>query len=100
MPTPGYISGENHNSKRYMYPIVHCSTVTIARTWKQPKCPSTDEWIMQVWYIYILEYYLAIKRNETGSSVVMWVELGSVIQSEVNQKEKDKYCILTHIHGI
>ena len=90
------------HKRRYILNVKEKSWVlfTIARTWKQPKCPSTDEWIMQVWYIYILEYYSAIKRNETGSSVVMWVELGSVIQSEVNQKEKDKYCILTHIHGI
>ena len=72
----------------------------IARTWKQPKCPLTGEWILQVWYIYLMEYYSDIKRNEIGSSVVMWMELGSVIQSEVSQKEKNKYCILIHIHGI
>ena len=74
--------------------------LTIARTWKQPKCPSTDEWIKKMWYIYIMEYYSAIKRNEIGSFVEMWMDLESVIQSEVSQKEKNKYCILTHIYGI
>ena len=71
---------------------------TIARTWKQPKlCPSTDEWIKKMWHIYTMEYYSAIKRNEIESFVVMWMDLESVIQSEVSQKEKNKY-ILTHIY--
>ena len=72
----------------------------IARTWKQPKCPPTDEWIKKMWYIYTMEYYSAIKRNEIGSFVEMWMDLGSVIQSEARQKEKDKYHILMHICGI
>ena len=70
------------------------------RTWKQPKCPSTEEWIKKMWYIYIMEYYSAIKRNETGSSVQTQMDLEIVTQSEVSQKEKNKYCILTHICGI
>ena len=73
---------------------------TIARTWKQPKCPSTDEWIKKLWYIYTIEYYSAIKRNEIGLLVVRWMDLESVIQSEVSQKEKNKYRMLTHIYGI
>ena len=73
---------------------------TIARTWKQPKCPSTDEWIKKMWHIYTMEYYSAIKRNEIKLFVVRWMELESVIQSEVSQKEKNKYRMLTHIHGI
>ena len=72
---------------------------TIARTWKQPKCPSTDEWIKKMWYIYTMEYYSAIKRNEIGLFVVRWMDLETVIQSEVSQKEKNKYHILTHICG-
>ena len=64
---------------------------TIARTWKQPKCASTDEWVKKMWYIYTMEYYSAIKRNEIGLFVEMWMELESVIQSEVSQKEKNKY---------
>ena len=73
---------------------------TIARTWEQPKCPSTDEWIKKMWYIYIMEYYSAIKRDEVGSLVETWMDLESVIQSEVSQKEKNKYCMLTHIYRI
>ena len=72
---------------------------TIARSWKQPKCPSTDEWIKKLWYIYTMEHYSAIKRNEIESFVETWMDLEAVIQSEVSQKEKNKY-ILTHIHGI
>ena len=64
---------------------------TVARTWKQPKCPSTEEWIKKMWYIYTMEYYLAIKRNEIGSFVETWMDLETVIQSEVSQKEKIKY---------
>ena len=71
---------------------------TIARTWKQPKCPSTDEWIKKMWHIYTVEYYSVIKRNETELFVVRSMELESVIQSEVSQKEKNKYCMLTHIY--
>ena len=73
---------------------------TIARTWKQAKCPMIDEWIKKMWYIYTMEYYSAIKRNEIGSFVEMWMDIESVIQSEVSQKEKNKYHILMHICGI
>ena len=73
---------------------------TIARTWKQPKCPLTDEWIKKMWHIYTMEYYSAIKRKEIELSVVRWMDLESVIQSEVSQKEKNKYHMLTHIYGI
>ena len=73
---------------------------TIARTWNQPKYPSSDEWIKKMWHIYTMEYYSAIKRNKMELFVVRWVELESVIQSEVSQKEKSKYSMLTHIYGI
>ena len=59
---------------------------TIARSWKQPKCPSTDEWIKKMWYIHSMEYYSAIKKNEIGSFVETWMDLETVIQSEVSQK--------------
>ena len=81
-------------------PMFTAALFTIASTWKQPKCPSTDEWIKKKWYIYTMEYYSAIKRNEMGSFVQMWMLLETVIQSEVSQKEKNKYHILTHICGI
>ena len=73
---------------------------TIARTWKQPKCPLTDEWIKKMWHIYTMEHYSAIKRNGTELFVVRWIDLESVIQSEVSQKEKNKYRMITHIYGI
>ena len=72
---------------------------TIATSWKQPKCPLTDEWIKKMWYIYTTEYYSAIKRNEIGSSVETWMDLEAVIQSEVSQKEKNEYRVLMHICG-
>ena len=59
---------------------------TIARTWKQPKCPSTEEWIKKMWYIYTMEYYSAIKMNKIVSFAETWVDLEIVIQSEVSQK--------------
>ena len=73
---------------------------TIARTWKQLKCPSTDEWIKKVWHIYTTKCYSAIKRNEIELFVVRWMDLESVIQSEVSQKEKKIYTLLTHIYVI
>ena len=73
---------------------------TTARTLKQPKCPSTDEWIKKMWDIYTMEYYSAIRRNELDLFVVRWMDLESVIQSEASQKEKNKYLMLTHIYGI
>ena len=83
-----------------------CTTVfiaalfTIARTWKQSKCTSTDEWIKKMWHIYTMEYYSTIKRNKIDLFVVRWLDLECVIQSEVSQKEKNKYRMLTHIYGI
>ena len=72
---------------------------TIARTWKLPKCSPAEEWIKNMWYIYTMEYYSAIKRNEIVPVAETWMDLGTVIQSEVSQKEKNKY-ILMHICGI
>ena len=63
-------------------------------------CPSTDEWIKKMWHIYTMEYYSAIKRNEVALFVVRWMDLESIIQSEVSQKEKNKYRMLTPIYGI
>ena len=72
---------------------------TIARTWKQPKCTLTDEWIKKLWYIYTMEYYSAIKRNIFESVLMKLMSLETIIQSEVSQKEKDKYHILMHMLG-
>ena len=65
----------------------------IARTWKQPRCPSADKWIRKLWYIYTMEYYSAIKKNSFES-------LEPIIQSEVSQKDEEHYSVLTHIYGI
>ena len=70
---------------------------TIARTGKQPRCPSTDEWIKKLCYIYTMEYYSAIKRNSIESVLMRWMNLE---QMEVSQKEKDKYRILKHIWNL
>ena len=63
---------------------------TIARPWKQPRCPSADEWIRKLWYIYTIEYYSVIKRNAFASVLMKWMNLESIIQSEVSEKEKGK----------
>ena len=73
---------------------------TIARIWKQPRCPSTDEWIKKLWYIHTMEYASAIKRNAFESVLMRWMNPEPIIQSEVSQKEKNKYRILMHIYGI
>ena len=75
-------------------------TFIIARTWKQPSCSSADEWIRKLWYIYTMEYYSAIKKNSFESVLMRWVKLEPIIQSEVSQKDKHQYSILTHIYGI
>ena len=72
----------------------------IARTWKQPRCPLTDDWMKKLWYIYTMECYSAIKRNAFESVLMRWVNLEPIIQNKVSQKEKDKFYVLTHIYGI
>ena len=72
----------------------------ISRTWKHLRCPSAEEWIRKVWYIYAMEYYSAIKKNSFESVLMRWMKLEPIIQSELSQKDKDQYSILTHIYGI
>ena len=79
-----------------MHPSVHAALFIIARTGKQP----ADEWIRKLWYIYIMEYYSAIKKNSFESVLMRWMKLEPIIQSEVSQRGKDHYSILTHIYGI
>ena len=71
---------------------------TVAKTWEQPSCPSTDEWIKKLWYIYTMEYYSAIERNTFESVLMRWMNLESIIQGEVSQKVKDKYSVLNNIY--
>ena len=70
---------------------------TITKTWKQPKCPSTDEWIKKMWYIYTMEHYSAIKKNEKMPFAAAWMDQEIIILSEVSQTEKDKYHIISLI---
>ena len=81
-------------------PMLIAALSTIARRWNQPRCPLVDEWIRKLWYIYTMEYYSAIKKNAFESVLMRWMKLEPVIQSEVSQKEKHQYGILTHIYGI
>ena len=81
-------------------PVFIAALFTIARTRKQPKCPSTEEWIKKIWYMYTVQYYSAIERNKIRSLVETWRDLETVIHSELSQKEKNKCCILMHISGI
>ena len=69
----------------------------IVQTWKQPRCPSADEWIRKLWYIYTMEYYSAIKKNTFESDLMRWMKLEPIIQSEVSQKEKHQYSICLYM---
>ena len=78
-------------------PMFTAALFTIARSWKQPKCPSTDDWIKKMWYIYTMEYYSAIKRNEIGLFVETWMDLETVKQSEV-KSEREKQISYTNAY--
>ena len=81
-------------------PLFIAALFAIATTWKQPRCAMTDEWIKKLWYIHTMEYYSHIKRKAFESVLMRWMNLEPIIQSEVSQNEKDKYCILMHIYII
>ena len=81
-------------------PLFIVALFIIARTWKQPICPSTDEWIKKLWYKYTMKYCLARKRNIFESVLMRWMNQEPIIQSEVSQKEKAKFCILTYTYRI
>ena len=71
-------------------PLFIAVPFTLARTWKQPRCPSTDEWIKKMWYIYTMEYYSVIKRNTFESVLTRWMNLEPIIQSEVSKPERER----------
>ena len=81
-------------------PVFIAALFIIARTWKQARCPSADEWIRKPWYIYTMECYSVIKNNVFESVLMRWMKLEPIIQSEVSQKEKHQYSILMHDYGI
>ena len=97
IPLLGIYPEETRVDKDTCIPFFIAALFTIARTWKQPRCPLTDERIKKLWYIYTMEYYSVIRGNVFESVLVRWMNTEPIIQNEVSQKEKDKYCILTHI---
>ena len=100
IPLLGICTEETRIKRDMCTPMFITALFTIARTWKQIRCPSADEWIRKLWYIYTMEYYLAIKKNTFEPVLMRWMKLEPIIQSEVSQKEKHQYSILMHIYGI
>ena len=93
------IHTEETRIERDMCTPVFIAALFTAKIWKQPKCPSADEW-MKMWCTHTVEYYSAIKKNAFESVLMRWMKLEPIIQSEISQKEKHQYSILTHIYGI
>ena len=100
IPLLGIHTEETRSERDTCTPMFIAALLTKARTWKQPRCPSADKWIRKLWYIYTMEYYIAIKKNTFKSVLMRWRKLEPIIQSEVSQKENHQYSILTHIYGI
>ena len=93
IPLLGIHTKETRIERDMCTPMFITTLFLIARTWKQPRCPSADEWIRKLWYIYTMEYYSAIKKNAFESVLMRSMKLESIIQSEVSQKEKHQYSI-------
>ena len=100
IPLLGIYPEETRVEKVTCIPLFIAVLFTIARIWKQPRCPLTDERIKKLWYIYTIEYYSAIKRNTFELVLMRWINLEPIMQGEVSQKEKDKCHSLMHIYGI
>ena len=100
IPLLGIHTEETRIERDTCTPMFIAALFTIARTWKQPRCPSADKGIRKLWYLYTMEYYSAIKKNTFESVLTRWMKLEPIIQCEVSQKEKHQYSILTHIYEI
>ena len=100
IPLLGIHTKETRTERDMCTPMFITALFTIARKWKQPRCPLANKWIKKLWYIYTMEYYSAIKKNTFESVLMRWMKLEPIIQSEVSQKEKHQYSILMHIYGI
>ena len=100
IPPLGIHTEETRIERDTCTPTFIAALFTIARTWKQPRCPFADEWRKKLWYIYTMEYYSDIKKNAFESVLMRCMKLKPIIQSEVNQKVKHQYSILMHIYGI
>ena len=102
IPQLGIYTEETTIERDMCTPMFIAALFTIARTWKQPRCPLADKWIRKLCYIYIIEYYSVIKRNTFESVLMRWMKLEPIItlQADVSQEEKHQYCMLMHIYGI
>ena len=100
IPLLGIHTEETRSERDMCTPMFITALYIIARTWKQPRCPSADECIRKLWYIYTMEYCSAVKKNSFESVLMRWMKLEPIIQSEVSQKDKDQYSTLTHIYVI
>ena len=100
IPLLGTDNEETRIERDTCTPMFTAALFITARTWKQPRCPSADEWIRKLWRIYTMEYYSAIKKNTFESVLMRWMKLEPIIHSEVSQKEKQQDSILMHIYGI
>ena len=83
-----------------MHPMFVAALFTVAKMWKQPKCPLTNEWIKKYWYVYMMEYYSTIRKNEILQFATTWMNLYSIMVSEISQTKKDKFCLFSFICGI
>ena len=100
IPLLGIHTEETRIERDTCTPMFITALFTIARTWKQTRCSSVDEWIRKLWHIYTMEYYSTTKKNTFESVLMRWIKLEPIILSEVSQKEKHQYSILTHMYGI
>ena len=100
IPLLGIHTKETRTGRDLCIPTFFAALFTIVRTWKQPRCLLADEWIRKLWSIYPTEYYSAVEKNAFESVLMRWMKLEPIIQSEVSQKEKHQYTIVTHIYGI
>ena len=100
IPLLGIHTEEIRTERDTCTPVFITALLTIAMKWKQPRCLLADERIRKLWYLYIMEYYPAINKNTFESVLLRWMKLEPIVQSEVSQKEKHKYSILTHVYGI
>ena len=85
--------------KEHKHPYVHCSVIYNHEKWKQPKCPSVDEWIKQLWDFFTMDFYSAVKKKIVSPATV-WMGLENIMLSEISQSEKDKYHRISLIYGI
>ena len=100
IPLLGMYPEETKAERDTCTPLFTAALFTIARTWRQPRCPPTDEWISKFWYIYTMDYYSATKRNTFESVLMRWMNLEPIIKNELSQKKKDKCWTLMHIYRI